>query len=45
MARLDNNIAERALRPIAIGRNDWLFVGSEASGQNTAILLTLAKNM
>ena len=43
MARLDNNVAERALRPVAIGRKNWLFVGSEASGQNTAILLTFAQ--
>ena len=44
-ARMDNNVAERALRPVAVGRKNWLFVGSEASGQNTAILLTFAENM
>ena len=43
MSRLDNNVAERALRPIAVGRKNWLFVGNEASGQNTAILLTFAQ--
>ncbi len=43
MARLDNNVAERALRPVAIGRKNWLFVGNEASGQNTAILLSFAQ--
>jgi transposase len=42
-ARMDNNVAERALRPVAVGRKNWLFVGSEASGQNTAILLTFAQ--
>ena len=45
MSRLDNNVAERALRPIAVGRKNWLFVGNEASGQNTAILLTLFKRL
>ena len=43
MARLDNNVAERSLRPVAVGRKNWLFVGSESSGQNTAILLTFAQ--
>ena len=43
MSRLDNNVAERALRPVAIGRKNWLFVGNESSGQNTAILLTFAQ--
>lgn len=42
-ARMDNNVAERALRPVAVGRKNWLFVGSETSGQNTAILLTFAQ--
>ena len=27
-ARLDNNVAERAVRPLAIGRKNWLFFGS-----------------
>ncbi|MCP4704122.1 MAG: transposase, partial [candidate division Zixibacteria bacterium] len=31
-ARLDNNVAERAVRPLAIGRKNWLFVGSENGG-------------
>lgn len=43
-ARMDNNVAERALRPVAIGRKNWLFMGSEEGGQNTAILLTFAQS-
>jgi hypothetical protein len=43
MARMDNNVAERALRPVAVGRKNWLFVGSEAGGQNTALLLNFAQ--
>jgi transposase len=35
---IDNNIAERALRHIAIGRKNWLFAGS-AKGANTAAKL------
>jgi transposase len=37
---LDNNAAERALRPIAVGRNNWLFVGSKTGGQTAAILFS-----
>jgi transposase len=37
---IDNNAAERALRPIAVGRNNWLFVGSPTGGQTAAILFS-----
>ena len=37
----DNNFAERAMRPIAIGRKNWLFVGSERAGHRAAILTSL----
>ena len=42
-ARLDNNPAERAIRPLAIGRKNWLFLGSETSGEATATLLSLVQ--
>jgi transposase len=32
-ARLDNNVAERAIRPLAIGRKNWLFFGSPDGGE------------
>ena len=32
-ARPDNNVAERALKLVVIGRKNWLFVGNEASNQ------------
>jgi transposase len=38
---LDNLIAERALRPIAIGRRNYLFAGSDAGGRRAAILYGL----
>ena len=38
---IDNNAAERAIRPIAVGRNNWLFDGSGAGGERTANILTL----
>lgn len=40
-ARLDNNVAERAVRPLAIGRKNWLFFGSEEGGEAAAIILSL----
>lgn len=42
-ARRDNNVAERAIRPLAIGRKNWLFFGSEESGESGAILLSLVQ--
>jgi len=42
-ARLDNNTAERAVRPLAIGRKNWLFVGSPRSGKAAAVLFSLVQ--
>jgi len=42
-ARLDNNVAERAIRPLTIGRKNWLFVGSEKGGQASATILSLVQ--
>ena len=42
-SRLDNNVAERAIRPLAIGRKNWLFFGSEEGGKAAAILLSLVQ--
>ncbi len=30
---IDNNLAENSLRPIALGRKNWMFIGSEDSGE------------
>jgi transposase len=38
---IDNNEAERDLRRVAVGRRNWLFVGSEQGGERTAIILTV----
>lgn len=38
---LDNNTAERAMRPIAIGRKNYLFLGSETGGKSAAICYSL----
>jgi hypothetical protein len=43
-ARLDNNVAELAVRPLAIGRKNWLFVGSEDGGETAAVILSLVQS-
>lgn len=35
---IDNNAAERAIKPFAIGRKNWLFFGSDRGGRTLAIL-------
>ncbi len=37
----DNNAAERSMRPIALGRKNYLFMGSERGGKSAAIAYTL----
>jgi len=38
---IDNNAAERAIRPVALGRKNWLFAGSDAGGHRAAGILSL----
>jgi transposase len=38
---LDNNLSERTLRAIALGRNAWGVIGSEVGGQTAAILFSV----
>ena len=38
---IDNNVVERSIRPITLGRKNWLFVDSDESARDTAIYLTL----
>jgi transposase len=40
---LDNNTAERSMRPIALGRKNYLFMGSEGGGKAAAIAYTLVE--
>jgi len=35
---IDNNATERAIRGIAIGRNNWVFFGSDHGGHTAAVL-------
>ena len=38
---IDNNVAERALRQIAVGRKNWLFLGGDNGGRAAAIAFSL----
>ena len=38
---IDNNAAERALRPVALGRKNWLFAGSDDGGERAAAIYSL----
>ena len=41
--KIDNNGAERAIKPVVLGRKNWLFCGSEAAAHRAAILLSLVQ--
>ena len=41
---IDNNVAEQLMRPIAVGRKNWLFFGSDRGGRTAAILSSIAQS-
>ena len=38
---IDNNPVENAIRPIALGRKNWLFAGSETAGKRACAIMSL----
>ena len=38
---IDNNLAENALRGIAVGRKNWLFAGADCGGERAAAIYSL----
>ena len=40
---IDNNAAERALRGVALGRSNYLFMGSDAGGERAAAIYSLVE--
>src|SRR3954447_25885358 len=38
---MSNNAAERELRPVAVGRRNWTFAGSDEGGRRAAAIYTL----
>jgi len=43
-SRIDNNLAENALRPLKLGAKNWLFVGHPDAGPRAAIMFTVVEN-
>jgi transposase len=41
---IDNNLVENAIRPTAVGKKNWLFIGEAGAGQRGAILYTLIES-
>lgn len=41
---IDNNLIENAIRPTAIGKKNWLFIGQAEAGERSAILYTIIEN-
>ncbi|MGB2883173.1 MAG: transposase, partial [Rhodoferax sp.] len=41
---IDNNWIENQIRPVAIGRNNWLFAGSLRAGQRAAAVMSLIQS-
>lgn len=42
--QVDNNLVENAIRPTAIGKKNWLFVGEAEAGERGAILYTIIES-
>jgi hypothetical protein len=40
---IDNNAAERAMRPLCLGRRNWTFAGSDRGAKNAATIMTIVE--
>src|SRR6516162_5103156 len=40
---LSNNLAENAMRPVALGRRNWIHIGSEDAGPRVAAIVSIAE--
>ena len=41
---LSNNLAENSMRPVALGRKNWLHVGSAKAGPKVAAILSIVES-
>lgn len=41
---MDNNLVENAIRPTALGKKNWLFIGEANAGQRSAIIYTVIES-
>lgn len=44
LVEIDNNLVENAIRPTAIGKKNWLFIGSEDAGWRSAVIYSLIES-
>jgi hypothetical protein len=41
---LSNNLAENSMRPVALGRKNWIHVGSQQAGPKVAAILSIVES-
>lgn len=41
---IDNNLVENAIRPTALGKKNWLFIGAAEAGQRSAVIYTVIES-
>ena len=41
---IDNNGVENAIRPTAVGKKNWLFIGADDAGERSAVLFTISEH-
>jgi len=41
---IDNNLVENRMRPWALGRKNWLFIGSQLAGERAAVVMSLLQS-
>ena len=41
---IDNNLVENAIRPTALGKKNWLFMGAADAGERGAIIYTIIES-
>lgn len=41
---IDNNFVENSIRPTAVGKKNWLFIGHPKAGQTSAVIYTIIEN-
>ena len=41
---IDNNLIENTIRPIAVGKKNWLFAGSQRAGRRAAVAMSLIQS-
>jgi transposase len=41
---IDNNLVENAIRPTAIGKKNWLFIGEAQAGHRSAVIYTIIES-